>query len=352
MPGFKIADREIGEGHRVFVIAEAGVNHNGDPDRAKNMIDASVEAGADAIKFQTYNTPDLVLREVGKAPYQKQTTSRDETQFEMLESFQIDRDFHFRMDEYCKQRSILFLSTPYDDRSLNLLVELQVPAIKVASTDTANVLFLEKVAAAHKPVIFSTGMSNIFEVDLAYWTLKKNGCNELAILKCTSSYPTERSEVHLNAMISLARMFPDAIIGFSDHTEGVGASPYAVAMGARIVEKHFTLDKTLPGPDHRASLGPMELRAWVQEIRRAEEMLGEYILRATQSEQESKRALQKCLVAKQEIGVGEKLSRQNITAKRTGGVGIPASMAFEALGKTAGRKIEANTVVHWRLLED
>ena len=341
-----IGGKRIGDGHPCFIIAEAGVNHNGKLDLAKQLVDVAVKAGVDAVKFQTYKTDDLILADIEKASYQKGTTSAGESQTAMLKRLEIDKAFHVELINYCEEKNILFLSTCYDEDSLNLLIELGVPAIKIASTDTTNLLFLEQVAKTGKPVILSTGMCSLVEIEQAYQCLKENGCKELALLKCTSNYPTDLNEVNLRAMGTLKQSF-NAIIGFSDHTEGLVASPYAVAMGASIIEKHFTLDKRLEGPDHQASLSPDELVLWVKEIRKVEQMLGESEIKPTASEKETKKALQKCLVSKGNLKKGDTITRDNIAAKRTGGRGICALEFYNVLGLELTRDIPKNQPIDW-----
>jgi N-acetylneuraminate synthase len=342
----KIHNRKIGKGQPCFLIAEAGVNHNGDLEMAKELINVAVTAGADAVKFQTFKTENIVLSDVGKASHQKRTTRVDETQADMLRKLEMDRAFHVELIHYCRDKGVLFLSTPYDEDSLALLLDLNVPAIKIASTDTTNLLFLEKVARSGKPVIFSTGMSSLEEVENAFHCLKDNGCEDIAILKCTANYPTAITDVNLSGMTTLMNRF-DAIIGFSDHTEAIGASPYAVAMGADIVEKHFTLDKTLDGPDHVASLSPQELVMWVKEVRRVEQMLGREEIKPTENESETKQILQKCLVSKVNIEKGEKLSRDHLVAKRTGGRGVSAFKLYSILGSKVNKDIMKDQPVEW-----
>lgn len=347
----KIGNNVIGNCSPCFIIAEAGVNHNGSLDMAKQLVDVAVKAGVDAVKFQTYKTDDLILVDIEKASYQKCTTNAGESQTEMLKRLEIDKAFHVELINYCEEKNILFLSTCYDEDSLNLLVELSVAAIKIASTDTTNLLFLEKVAKTKKPVILSTGMCSLPEIEQAYQCLKENGCKELALLKCTSNYPTDPKEVNLRAMVTMNNSF-EAVIGFSDHTEGVGASPYAVAMGAKIVEKHFTLDKDLEGPDHQASLSPDELILWVKEIRKVEQMLGSKEILPTESEKETKKALQKCLVSSVDLKKGDTIARTNIAAKRTGGRGISASELYNVLGLELIRDISQNQPIDWSYLEE
>jgi len=348
---FSIGNRNIGPDCPCFIIAEAGVNHNGSLNLAKKLIDVAVKAGADAVKFQTFKTEKLILDNIEKAPYQKGTTYITESQTEMLKKLEIDEGFHVALIKYCADRNIIFLSTPYDEESLNLLMELGVPAIKIASTDTTNLLFFEHVAKKGKPVILSTGMCSLSEIEQAYKCLKENGCKELALLKCTSNYPTNLNELNLRAMITLKNCF-DAVIGFSDHTEGICASPYAVAMGAKIVEKHFTLDKNMEGPDHKASLSPDELILLVEEIRKVEQMLGSREVFPTESEKETKKALQKCLVSKVDFRKGDIITRKNIAAKRTGGRGIPALEFYKVLGLELTRNTSANQPIYWSYFEE
>ena len=341
----------IGPGNPCFIIAEAGVNHNGSLDLAKKLIDVAAKSGADAVKFQTFKTENVILTDIEKAPYQKGTTNATESQTEMLKKLETDEGFHVSLVEYCTEKNIIFLSTPYGEESLNLLMELGVPAIKIASTDTTNLLFLEQVAKSGKPVILSTGMCSLAEIEQAYNCLRENGCEQLALLKCTSNYPTDISEVNLRAIKTLENCF-DAVIGFSDHTEGIGASPYAVAMGAKIVEKHFTLDKKMEGPDHQASLSPEELILWVEEIRKVEQMLGSSEVFPTKSENETKKALQKCLVSKVDFRKGDIITRKNIAAKRTGGKGISALEFYNVLGLKLTSNISPNQPIYWSYLEE
>lgn len=342
----EIDGKKIGEGYPVYVIAEAGVNHNANLENALKMIDVAFECGADAIKFQTFKTSSLIIRDVDKAPYQRKTTSELENQAEMLQKLEIDELFHHEIVKYCKYKGITFLSTPYDEISLNLLIKLQIPAIKIASTDTTNLLLLEKVGKAGLPVILSTGMCNMKEIERSYYTLKKNGCSELALLKCTSNYPTSLTEVNFKGLLTLAGKFNE-ITGFSDHTSGIGASPYAVAYGAKIIEKHFTLDKSMDGPDHRASLTPIELKSLIEEIRKVETMGGSSVIEPTESEITNKCFLQKCFVASKNINKGSKLSRANLIAKRTGGEGIPAGELYNILGRLVGGNIQKGKIINF-----
>lgn len=338
--------RKIGDEYPCFLIAEAGVNHNGSLDLAKRLIDEAKRAGADAVKFQTFKTEELILEGMAKAPYQQRTTDQQETQTDMLRRLEIDRPFHEALMAHCQEQDILFLSTCYDRPSLDLLQELQIPLLKIASTDTTNVLFLEEIARTQKPVILSTGMCTEEEIQQAHDVLVQNGCPSLAILKCTTNYPTQDAEVNLRGMLTLMARF-NVIIGFSDHTPGVGASVYAAAMGAKIIEKHFTLDKNLPGPDHQASLNPQELKAWVDEIRRVEVLLGSAKLGPTESEVLNKKAMQKHLVTRVPIKKGAIITRDMLRAKRTSGQGIGARFAFEVIGSKAVNDLSQESILMW-----
>lgn len=347
----RIGEQLVGNGHPCFVIAEIGVNHNGDRNLAAKMIEASAAAGADAVKFQCFNVSELILEDIGKAPYQKRTSEKSESQTDMLHRLAAGEDFHRDIMGICEKVGIPYLSTPYDESSLEFLVRAGVPAIKVASTDANNLLLLESIATAGLAVILSTGMTTLGEIQDAYACLRKGGVEHLAILKCTSAYPTQPADVHLRAMRTMMQIF-DAPIGFSDHTPAVGAAPYAVALGACIIEKHVTLDRNLPGPDHAASITPAELEELVRTIRDVEKMLGSPSIGPTQVERNTRRALQRCLVTKSDLAAGTPLSRDVVTAKRTGGVGIPAAMWGQVVGRRLATAVGANRVIGWAALDD
>lgn len=333
----------ISEDAPVFIIAEAGVNHNGEIELAKKLIDVAVECGADAVKFQSFITEELILDNVEKATYQKETTAKTESQFSMLKKLEFAVSNMKLLKAYCREKNILFLTTPFDEKSLELLDELDLEAYKISSTDTTNIGFIRRVAKKGKPVIISTGMCYMQEVETALEALSEEN-QEVILLQCTSNYPVKDHEVHLNVIQTFKDRF-DMIVGFSDHTPSIGASPYAVSMGAKVVEKHFTLDKSMEGPDHRASLDPAELKAYITEIRRVELYLGNPSKEPTEDEKETRNRLQKCLVAAIPITDGEVFSEDNIVAKRTGGKGISAIEYNAVVGKKANRDYKKNEII-------
>ena len=352
-----IGERLVGGSNPCFVVAEVGVNHNGDLGLARELIDASAEAGADAVKFQSFRVEDLILPDVGKAPYQRRSSVAAqrrssvaaETQTAMLERLAVDEGFHALMMEMCAERHVTYLSTPYDVASLDFLVDNEVAAVKIASTDANNLWFLEQVAARQVPVLLSTGMTTLAEIDQAYRTLLEGGCDQLMLLQCTSSYPTEATDVHLRAMTTLAAKFP-VPVGFSDHTPSVGASPYAVARGACLVEKHVTIDRSLEGPDHAASIEPNELAALIDEIRRVEQYLGSPNVGLTVAEEETRRALQRHVVACRSLRPGDTLLAEAVAMKRTGGSGIRAASWNEVRGRQVTTALQAGDIIEWHHL--
>lgn len=327
----------------VFVIAEAGVNHGGDINVAKQLIDTAARAGADAVKFQAFRTENLILENVEKAPYQKNTTDSAETQFEMLKKLEITQEQNLLLKSYCEEKQIVFLTTPFDEQSLDELDAVDLPAYKIASTDITNLPFLKKVAKKEKPIFLSTGMAYLSEVQMALEEIFKHNKN-VVLLQCSANYPILDSEANL-AVIEVFKKNFDILVGYSDHSVGIGASPYAIPMGAKVVEKHFTLDKGEKGPDHLASLNPNELIEYVKTIRRVEEYMGNGIKAPTLSETKTRSSLQKCLVASREIKEGEPFTEENIVAKRTGGKGISPIYYQKLLGTLAGKDYTKDEII-------
>ena len=301
----------------VYIIAEAGVNHNGQLDLALKLCDAAKEAGVDAVKFQTWKTENIVTAQARQAAYQTENTGVEESQYDMLKKLELSYD-HFRyIKDYCKKIGIDFLSTPDEEESLDFLVNLGLPLIKVGSGEVTNIPYLRKIGSQKKPVILSTGMSNLAQVATAYDTLLTAGAPSVALLHCTTNYPCPVDEVNLKAMCTLRDAFK-CQIGYSDHTMGLEVPVAAVALGAEIIEKHFTLDRTMDGPDHKASLEPAELKLMVQQIRNIEAALGDGIKRPNKSESENAKVVQKSILAKRPIKKGEVLTDDNLVAKRAG----------------------------------
>lgn len=341
----EISGKKLSAEHPCFIIAEAGVNHGGDMDLARQLIDIAVEAGVDAVKFQAFRTAELIIDEVEKAPYQTKTTSKAESQADMLRKLELQKEHYQELKDYCEEKGIILLITPFDEKSLYELEEIGLEAYKVASTDTTNLPFLKQIAMTGKPIFLSTGMSYLDEIRMALEEIHPHN-KQLVLMQCTANYPIEDKEANLKVLNTFKSAF-DVLLGYSDHSIGTGAAPYAVPMGVVLVEKHFTVDKEAEGPDHRASLDPKELKQLVEEIRRIEVYLGKAIKEPTSSEAQTRKSLQKCLVAKKEIGEGEEFSLENITAKRTGGKGISPIRYRELLGHKAKRSFHKNEIIEW-----
>lgn len=329
--------------NRVVVIAEAGVNHNGDMNIAKRLIDAAADAGADIVKFQTFKAENLVTQSAEKAEYQLKTTSKEETQFQMLKKLELSYNDHIVLMSYAKQRNIKFLSTPFDLDSLQILVDLGVDTIKLPSGEITNYPLLKKSAETGKKIILSTGMSGIEEIEDAVNVLKSNGAEKIILLHCNTQYPTPFEDVNLNAMKSIAEL-TKLPVGYSDHTVGIEVPIAAVALGATVIEKHFTLDRTMEGPDHRASLEPDELKTMVTAIRNIEKSLGNGDKTVTESEKGNIQIARKSIVAKKQIRKGETFSEDNLTTKRPG-MGISPMKWNEILGMTAVRDFEEDELI-------
>ena len=339
----KIENYLINRNSPVYIIAEAGVNHGGDMLKAKQLIDIAVDAGANAVKFQTFKADHLILDNVVKAPYQLNTTDSKESQFNMLKRLEISREQNLEMLNYCNKKGITFLTTPFDEVSLDELIDLNIPAYKVASTDLTNLPFLEKIAKTGKPIILSTGMSYLTEINLALNTIY-NYNKDVIVLQCTANYPIIDSEANLKVIDLFKKEF-NCLIGYSDHSVGVGAAPFAVPMGVKVIEKHFTIDKNSEGPDHLASLSPDELISFIKTIRKVEEYMGDGYKYPTVAETQTRKSLQKCLVASQEIKHGDLFSSENIISKRTGGFGISPIYLNKIIGKTAIKDFDVNEII-------
>lgn len=341
---FRVGNTELGKGAPVYIIAEAGVNHNGSLDEAFKLIDVAVESGANAVKFQNFKADSLILKEVARAPYQKVNTASNASQYLMLKELELSLEQNRKLQAYCNRKSIEFISTPFDEIGLKELLELKVNVLKISSTDTTNPLLLKKACESQLPIFLSTGMSSKAEVTMAYELIKDIG-NPLCILQCSTDYPLSDRDVNLRVIKDFQRSF-DCLIGFSDHSIGAEASIAAIALGARVIEKHFTRDKKASGPDHAASLSPDELKDFVRSLRRVEDMMGSGNKTPSLREHRNRIAMQKCVVARTSIKAGEAMTEENLTTKRTGGAGIPASFIADLYGVKTERAYEEEEIIN------
>jgi len=330
---------------KVFIIAEAGVNHNGDIRLAYKLVDAAKEAGADAVKFQTFKAENVVSKIAEKAEYQEKTTNSEESQYEMIKKLELSFEDFVKIKDYCDKKGIIFLSTPFDYESVDFLESL-VPLYKIPSGEIANLPFLEYIAKKGKPTILSTGMSTLGEVEEAVKTIiNVNSSLPLVLLHCVSSYPAKYEDVNLKAILTLKEAFK-LPVGYSDHTLGIEIAIAAVSLGAKVIEKHFTLDRGLPGPDHKASLEPDELRAMVKAIRNVEKALGNGIKKPTQNEHEVMKVARRSLVAARDIRAGEIIKKSDILIKRPG-TGIPPKFKEIFIGMRPTRDIKKDNPFSW-----
>lgn len=330
MTSFRIGDRTVGNGHPCFVIAEAGVNHDGDVEIAHRLVDVAADAGADAVKFQTFDTDALVTKDAPKAAYQIETTGAAESQHEMLKKLELPRDAHARLKVHCEQRGLLFLSTPFDPPSIDFLATLGVLAFKSPSQELINLPYLRQMARHRRPMIVSTGNSTMGEVDAAVRTIEAEAA-PFGLLHCTSQYPAAAASANLRAMDTLARAYR-VPVGYSDHTLGTAVAIAATALGATILEKHYTLDRRRSGPDHRASLEPGELASLVRDIRSAEAALGDGRKQPAPGEREVGVVARKSLVAARDLPAGTLLDFDSVAAKRPG-TGLSPALTDLVLGR-------------------
>ncbi len=329
------------------IIAEAGVNHNGSLALAKQMIDAAHKAGADYIKFQTFIPEKLVSRYALKANYQIENTKSQESQLEMLQKLAFTQEDFIELQKYCRETGIRFLSTPFDLESIQFLNGLEMDFWKLPSGEITNLPYLEAIARTHKKVVMSTGMSELSEIQDAVRVLEANGAGDITLLHCNTEYPTPFSDVNLLAMKQMSEVLKKPV-GYSDHTVGIEVPIAAAALGAVVIEKHFTLDKQMSGPDHRASLEPEELACMVKAIRNIEKSLGDGRKKRTESEEKNCKAARKSIVAKCTIKAGDIFSEENITVKRPGN-GISPMKWYELIGQAAQRDYKEDELIRWEI---
>lgn len=338
----------IQKNNRVFIIAEAGVNHNGSLDTAKKLVDVAAAAHADAVKFQTFKAESLVIPNLKKAKYQIDNTRTGESQFSMLKRLELPLSAFRQLYNYCAKKNIIFMSTPFDEESVDFLDSIGMKIFKIPSSEIINKPLIQYIALKKKPIILSTGMSYLKEVRNALAWIEEihreiKQDSEIILLHCVSCYPASFEEVNLLAIKTLKSSF-NLPVGFSDHTQGIEASVASVAMGAKVIEKHFTLNKNMDGPDHKASLEPNELKALVKAIRNVESSLGDGVKRPSPSEQMNRLIVRKSIVAKRDIKKGEKFTEENITVKRPG-FGISPMKWEKVIGKIAKRDFKEDETI-------
>ena len=328
--------------NRTLVIAEAGVNHNGSYEIACQLVDAAKDAGADYIKFQTFHSENLVSKNAKKADYQVETTGED-TQLNMLKKLELSEQEFIYLKDYCRKKEIRFLSTPFDFDSIRFLNQLDIPFWKIPSGEVTNYPYLVALAKTGKPIVMSTGMCDLSDISNAIRVLKENGAGDISLLHCNTEYPTPYEDVNLRAVLTMKSEF-GCEVGYSDHTQGIEIPIAAVAMGATIIEKHFTLDRNMDGPDHKASLEPDELKQMVTAIRNVENAMGSGVKTASKSERKNKVIARKSIIASRCIQKGEVFTELNITTKRPGN-GISPMRWNEVLGQTAKRDFQEDELI-------
>lgn len=344
MKTFSIGNRKIGDDQPVFIIAEAGVNHNGELSLAKQLVETAAKAGADCVKFQTFEPELVASSHAPKAEYQQEQTDPNESQLDMIKKLYLPQESFLELRDYALDLNLLFMSTAFDFKSIEFLSGI-IPAFKVPSGEITNDWFLEAMAKKRKPMILSTGMSSLGEVEHALNVVRYHGVTDIAVLHCTSNYPALPITVNLRAMNTMGKAF-NLPVGLSDHTEGIDIAVAAVARGAKIIEKHFTLDKSLPGPDHTASLSIEELNQLIKSIRNVEEALGDGIKRIQESEKEVRDVARRSLVALEDLPEGTILGRDNLLPKRPG-TGIPIKMFNYIEGRKLRRDVQKDELISW-----
>jgi N,N'-diacetyllegionaminate synthase len=340
-----IDGHKIGPGYPIFIIAEIGVNHNGDIELAKKMISKAAECGADCVKFQTFKAEDVVTQDAPKAKYQLKTTPTDESQIAMLKKLEMPFEAYDEIISYCKSHGLVFMSTPYSPEDVDMLDDLGIPAFKLASIHAAEPVFAKYTAQKSKPVIMSTGMATLGEVDESIRAMRETGNNDMIILQCTTNYPSKYQDTNLLSMTTMQSAF-DVIVGYSDHTIGDTACIVSVGLGAKVIEKHFTIDKSLPGPDQSTSADPGEFKRLVENIRKAELIMGTGIKIPCDIERQNADGMRRSIVAKSDISKGETLNPEMFVFKRPA-TGIPPKFLEQLSGKIAFKNIVADSLIQW-----
>ena len=345
MKELDIGGRLIGPGQSCFVIAEAGVNHNGDMGLARELVAVAADAGADAVKFQTFKAGRLASATAPKANYQLQMTDAAESQEDMLRRLELLPESHHGLQAYCAERGLMFISTPFDQESADFLESLDVPAFKVASGDAVNLPLLRHIARKGKPVILSTGMSYLGEVETAVKCVRQEGNDKLVVLHCVSNYPAAAKDINLRAMQTIAQAF-EVPVGYSDHTLGIEVPIAAVALGACLIEKHFTLDCAMSGPDHRASLEPDELKGMVQAIRNVEQAMGNGVKAPADSEENTRQIARRSIYLRCDVAAGSQIREEDLIALRPSG-GLTPDLIDSVVGRQLSRSLPAGAQLSW-----
>jgi len=339
----QIEDVFIGDDYPCFIIAEAGVNHNGDINKAKHLIDIAKESGANAVKFQTWITEELITKAVRQAEYQEKNTGITESQYDMLKKLELNFEQFKELKEYADKKGIMFLSTPDDEKSVDFLYNLDIPAFKIGSGELTNIFLLKRVAEKEKPIILSTGMANLEEINTALDIIYASGNKDVILLHCTSQYPTKYKDVNLRAMLTLKKKY-NLLVGYSDHSLGSIVSHCAVSLGACVLEKHFTYDKNAIGPDHLCSLNPEDLKNYVSEIRLVEKILGKYEKTPSKEESQIRKIVRKTIVAKEKIMKGTTITEDLLTVKRSDGTIEPKDL-YNFIGKVCIVDLEKDQAI-------
>lgn len=341
---FKIEKRKIGKDKPIFIVAEAGVNHNGNLKNALKLVDIAKDAGADAVKFQTFNTKESTVKKLRKAKYQRSKKNDKQSQYEMLEKLELSYDYHLKIKNYCKEKKIIFFSTPSDLESLKILKKSKVGCYKISSVDLNNFDLIKAICKTKKPMIISTGMSDLKDIIATKKELIKLKFKKVVFLHCISSYPTEDKDLNLNSIKYLEEKI-NSLVGFSDHTLGNNGAKLATACGAKVIEKHITINKKLHGPDHKISMDPKEFKLYVKEIRKAEKSLGNYDKKINKVELDTLNSTKKVFVANQDIKVGQKLNR-NMLISKSAGKGLNYRNINFFLGKKVKKIIKKDNLIN------
>lgn len=351
MKDILIEGKRIRPNSPIFLIAEAGVNHNGELSLAKKLIDIVANAEVDAIKFQTFITEQVFIKSTPKVEYLKSSKDDKQSWEEMVKKYEFTKEDFIEIKKYCEKKKIIFLSTPYDENSIEWLEDLNIAAYKISSGDLTNYPLLKKICSKKKPILLSTGMATLKEVIETVNFIYSNNIHDLCIFQCTTNYPSSFEELNLNVIETYKKEFPDCLIGFSDHSLGIEASIGAASKGVKLIEKHITLDREMDGPDHKASLDPEQLNQWVKSIRNIEKALGTFEKFPSKTELIIAEKARRSIVSRKLLEKGKIIKKEDLIVKRPG-YGIPPTKFNELLGKRTKRSIPEDTIINWDDIEE